>query len=161
MEWLIIPVMLSLGVLLLVWHVERSRAILERWAQANGYRLIHSERRYLRKGPFFWRSGKGHEVFYVTVEDQQGSTHHGYVRCGVAARDVLGPGDGGVGGLSILDAQASPWAAAREIARRRIVLFSYTLFRRSSRGVLACQALLLRGAVWAARGALPAPAEGK
>lgn len=79
---LIVVAVLVAAVVALFWQFGRSQSILDRWAESNGYRLIDSERRWMRKGPFFWRSSKGQTVFYVTVEDRQGHVRHGYVRCG-------------------------------------------------------------------------------
>jgi hypothetical protein len=31
------------------------------------------------RGPFFWTTGKGQEVFYVTVRDEAGDTSRGFV----------------------------------------------------------------------------------
>lgn len=64
------------------WHMKRSRDLLNMWADENGLRVVDSERRYMRRGPFFWTTGKGQEVFYVTVQDQSGQARNAYVRCG-------------------------------------------------------------------------------
>ena len=79
-----------LGILLVValvvasfaWSMSRSRGILEEWAASNHFRILACERRWLRRGPFFLRSGKGHEVFHVTVADDSGRTRTGFVRVG-------------------------------------------------------------------------------
>ena len=65
-----------------VWHLGRSRSLLEQWADAGGYRILASERRFLRRGPFFFTTAKGQEVFYVTVEDGSGRVRHAYVKVG-------------------------------------------------------------------------------
>jgi hypothetical protein len=67
---------------LLPWHFRRSRAHLEEWAAASGYTLDEVERRPFRAGPFFWRRGKGHEVFHVVVRTVGGSPRGAYVRTG-------------------------------------------------------------------------------
>jgi len=83
----VLPV-LAIGAFALVamllwrWHFRKSRRLLEQWARANDLEVISAERRYLRRGPFFWRSGKGHEVFHVTVRDAAGRHRHAYVRAG-------------------------------------------------------------------------------
>jgi hypothetical protein len=64
------------------WHFSRSRKMLEQWAHANGLTLIGVERRFLRRGPFWWRTNKGQEVFRVTVRDGSGQVRSGYVRVG-------------------------------------------------------------------------------
>ncbi len=60
-----------------------SRTCLRRWAKANGYRLVTSERRFMNRGPFQGRIPRGMGVFYVTVEDGGGVVRRGYVRCSV------------------------------------------------------------------------------
>jgi hypothetical protein len=65
-----------------IWAVHRSREILDRWAAEHGFELLEVERRHLFRGPFFWRTGKGHQVFRVSVADERGIVRHGYVRVG-------------------------------------------------------------------------------
>jgi hypothetical protein len=52
----------------LIWHSHRSRSLLERWAERNGYRIIDADYRNFFRGPFFWTSGNGQTVYQVTVE---------------------------------------------------------------------------------------------
>ena len=66
----------------LVWHYSRSSSMLEEWASEQGYEVVSAERRFLRRGPFFFTTAKGQEVFYVTVMDGDGRTRHAYVRVG-------------------------------------------------------------------------------
>jgi hypothetical protein len=66
----------------LVWRYGRSGSLLSEWAAQNGYRIIHEEYRYLRKGPFFWTTSKGQTVYYVVVLDSAGNKRRGWVRCG-------------------------------------------------------------------------------
>jgi hypothetical protein len=56
--------------------------ILEQWAADNNYRIIETDRRYLRKGPFTWTSSQSQIIYRVTVQDPQGNIRHGWVRCG-------------------------------------------------------------------------------
>src|SRR5690349_5538130 len=60
-----------------------SRIGLRRWAKANGYRLVASDRRYLDRGPFPEHAPRGLGVFHVTVEDESGRRRDGYVRCSI------------------------------------------------------------------------------
>jgi hypothetical protein len=69
-------------VLLLLWRLRRSREVLQRWADREGCTILSSERRFLRRGPFWWRTTDGQDVFYVTVRDAQGRRHTAYVRVG-------------------------------------------------------------------------------
>jgi len=66
----------------LLWYYDRSRQVLDRWAQRNGCRILRAERRQLFRGPFFWRSSKGQVVFRVIVRHRDGSLREGYVRVG-------------------------------------------------------------------------------
>jgi hypothetical protein len=75
-------VLIVLVVLINIWYFSRSRHILEKWAAQNGYEIVRSEYRMLRKGPFFWSSSRGQSVYYVVVRDARGAEHTGWVRCG-------------------------------------------------------------------------------
>ena len=63
-------------------RISRSQTIIDRWAEANGFRVLNVEQRFLRTGPFFFRHNKGQTVYHVTVQDSEGRTRSGYVRCG-------------------------------------------------------------------------------
>jgi hypothetical protein len=54
------------------WHFRQSRKLVDGWAASNAYTIIEIERRFLRMGPFFWRRGRGHQVFHVVVSDARG-----------------------------------------------------------------------------------------
>ena len=73
---------LLVGVVACVWHINRSRSLLEEWAGQNGYRVIESSYRSIMRGPFFWTTSKGQTVYRVTVEDRTGRVRSGWVRCG-------------------------------------------------------------------------------
>ncbi len=79
---LIVAILLALVIPLWAWHLKRSREIAEKWAIEKGYTITKIDRRYLRAGPFFWRRGRGHEVFFVVVRDAQGMQRAGYIRTG-------------------------------------------------------------------------------
>jgi hypothetical protein len=81
MEWVVV-LFLLVGVAMLIFHYQRSGSILHKWAAANGYRILSSERRHLRRGPFFFTTARGQEVYRVMVEDSAGTIRRGYVRCG-------------------------------------------------------------------------------
>ena len=68
-------------VLAVAWHFGRSNSLLHQWAAQNRYRIIRQEYRFF-KGPYFWTSTKGQTVYYVVVEDPDGNTRSGWVRCG-------------------------------------------------------------------------------
>jgi hypothetical protein len=75
----LVVVVIVLG---LVWHFERSNSLLHQWAAQNGYRIISQKYRNFFKGPYFWTSTRGQTVYYVVVEDPDGNTRSGWVRCG-------------------------------------------------------------------------------
>ena len=77
-------VLLVLGIvcLSLAWHFARSRALLQKWADDNGYQILRHEYRYLRRGPFFWTTSRHQTVYHVEVLDRYGQPRTGYVRCG-------------------------------------------------------------------------------
>ena len=64
------------------WSCSRSETIIDRWARANGFRVLNVEQRFVRTGPFFFRHGKGQTIYHVTVQDAQDRARSGYVRCG-------------------------------------------------------------------------------
>ena len=77
-----VPLFLIAAIALTIWHGARAQSMLENWAAVEGYRIVSCERRTFRRGPFFFTSGKGHEVYRITVEDQSGQIKSGYIRCG-------------------------------------------------------------------------------
>jgi hypothetical protein len=79
---LLVVIVAMMVVAMWVWHFARSRSLLEQWAGAGGYRILASERRFFRRGPFFFTTAKGQEVFYVTVEDESARVRRAYVRVG-------------------------------------------------------------------------------
>src|SRR5687768_33489 len=81
-QLLIIPVFIVIAVLSIVWTRSRSTSIIEQWASENCFELLAYEQRFLRTGPFFFRHGKGHTVYHVTVRDAEGNVRSGYARCG-------------------------------------------------------------------------------
>ena len=68
--------------LVIFLHISRSRNLLGKWAETSGYKIVSAERRWLRRGPFFWFTSDSQVVFYVTVEDEQKNIRNGYVRIG-------------------------------------------------------------------------------
>jgi hypothetical protein len=72
-----------------VWHFARSQSLLERWATANGYEILHSEYRHLRRGPFLGKVSVKQIVYYVKVRSRDGHERSGWVRCGGAWSGLL------------------------------------------------------------------------
>ncbi len=87
----------GIGVLLLVllgawfaaWHYGRAGSILETWARENDHLILSQENCWFFKGPFFWTSTRGQEVYRVTIRDREGRSRSGYVRCGGAFLGML------------------------------------------------------------------------
>ncbi len=79
---ILIVIIAGVGVAAFVWHISRSRSLLQRWAAENDYTILNSDYRYFSKGPFFWTSSKGQTVYHVTVRDHEGNVRNGWVRCG-------------------------------------------------------------------------------
>jgi len=66
-----------------IWFAHtRGNTILQDWADVNGLQILRKEFRYFRQGPFWWRTGNGRVVYFVTVRDEQGRQRSGWVRCG-------------------------------------------------------------------------------
>ena len=63
-------------------------AALSRWAQENGLR-IERQRTPLLCGPFTWSAGAFRRVYRVTVRDQDGHQHEGWVCLGRSWRPCL------------------------------------------------------------------------
>src|ERR1035437_10100484 len=75
-------------VVTVVWSFSRGRTILNRWAQDNGFQILHSEIRTLCAGPFTWTSSRNQIVYFVRVLDKEGREHSGWVRCGSFWRGI-------------------------------------------------------------------------
>jgi hypothetical protein len=56
--------------------------VLQRWADAEGYRIVGRERSWGYGSPFAWRTSRHQQVFHVLVEDQHGRRRLGWVQCG-------------------------------------------------------------------------------
>jgi hypothetical protein len=82
LQFFAVVALLGVVVLAIVWHYRRAASLLRQWAERNGYRLVSSEYRLFVRGPFFWTTSKGQVVYRVTVQDAQGNTRSGWVRCG-------------------------------------------------------------------------------
>ena len=80
---LLLVVLLIAGAMAgLVFHFSRAGTLLDRWAASNGFVILEREWRPLVRGPFFFTTSKGQEVYRVVVRDRVGTIRKGYVRCG-------------------------------------------------------------------------------
>jgi hypothetical protein len=77
-----------IGFSVVVRHCSRARNILKQWADDNGYEILSSEQRWLRRGPF-WLSSGGQEIFYVTLRTSDSELKRGWVRCGSSFLGIL------------------------------------------------------------------------
>jgi len=77
-----IALFILVSVAMIAWFLARSRRLLDEWAADNGITITSRERRYLRRGPFLWTTGRGQDVYYITAVDGSGTSRSGYVRCG-------------------------------------------------------------------------------
>jgi hypothetical protein len=60
----------------------RSSELIDRWAEAHGYRVVDTESRMIARGPYFFTTSKSQTVYYVTFADADGRERRAYVRCG-------------------------------------------------------------------------------
>ncbi len=58
-----------------------NRQLIAEWCARHQLRLLDSDRRYLRAGPFFL-SPNGTAVYFVTARDGEGAEKHFWMRCG-------------------------------------------------------------------------------
>jgi hypothetical protein len=55
---LAVAAVVGLAVTAMWWCHTRSSALLQAWADANGYRILHQQYRFLMRGPFFFTTGR-------------------------------------------------------------------------------------------------------
>lgn len=65
----------------LTWQSSRSNGLLQKWADANGYRIVERKRAWM-KGPFFWTGSDGQTVYRVVVDDGSAILRGAWVLCG-------------------------------------------------------------------------------
>ena len=79
---IVLAIVILVLVIYFAWYFPRSRSVLEHWAKQNGFEIIHSEFRWLFRGPFSFLSNRGQTVYRVRVRDHHGLERSGWVRCG-------------------------------------------------------------------------------
>jgi hypothetical protein len=82
LSFLPLVAVLALVAFALWWHYTRSAALLERWAEENGFTVVDRRLRHFFRGPFTWTAAEGQTVYRVTVVDSCGRERSGWVRCG-------------------------------------------------------------------------------
>ena len=84
---------IALGAIVLIvyysYFYSRSRKLVRKWADENGYTLLKMEHRLFRKGPFLL-TGRNQAVFKVVVRDESGLQQTGWVRCGSWLAGIFG-----------------------------------------------------------------------
>ena len=66
-----------------MYHKKSGLKALQEWANKNGYKIIKSEYRWSRVGPYFWSAGsRSYRIFLVTLETSDGKIKKGWVRLG-------------------------------------------------------------------------------
>ena len=62
---------------------ERSKTILQKWADANQFEIFDNKSRLLYSGPFKWWTTRRYQTVYsFNVRDRQGNERSGWARCG-------------------------------------------------------------------------------
>ncbi len=78
----VVIAVIALVILSFVWRFNRANTLLQRWAEENGFQILHQEHRLVRRGPYLFRATDDQMVYYVAVMDRQGRERRGYVRLG-------------------------------------------------------------------------------
>ena len=66
----------------------RSRILLDRWINDNGFTLVEYRTRFFKKGPY-WKASRGQKVLRVTVLDENNIERTGWVLCGSRFKGIL------------------------------------------------------------------------
>lgn len=64
-----------------VWHWFRSKFLLEKWAKANGFKLVKMKLNLFSFSPFLFTSDR-QEVYHIRVRDHSGRERSGWAKCG-------------------------------------------------------------------------------
>jgi hypothetical protein len=78
---LIIPA-LTAAFALWLWSKARSSAMLDCWADENGYTLVEKKYCHFFRGPFFFTASKAQDVYRITARDKAGELWTGWAKCG-------------------------------------------------------------------------------
>ena len=76
----ILGAIVLLGVFM-YFHITRSKQLVAKWADENGYGLLAAQYSWFLRGPYFW-SSRGQVIYRVQVRDEMGLVRSGWVRCG-------------------------------------------------------------------------------
>ena len=66
------------------WCNKRSKTILQKWADANGFQIVEKNQRYMVcTGPFkWWTNSRGQIIYFLKLRDRDGCERSGWARCG-------------------------------------------------------------------------------
>ena len=78
---IILVVALCWVALSITWHWFRSRFLLKKWAEANGYELVKMDMNWFGIAPFVFISRR-QEVYRIRVRDHSGRERSGWAKCG-------------------------------------------------------------------------------
>src|ERR1700733_15354227 len=74
---------LTIIVSVFVWYQRRSKFILLKWSNENGFEITQKKKHFLFSGPFkWWTNSRNQTIYSVTVRDRNGHERSGWVRCG-------------------------------------------------------------------------------
>jgi hypothetical protein len=83
MRWVFELLVFSLIVGICLVRNDRSKAILRKWADANGFEILQKKVRWFYFGPFEWlTTGRSQIIYSFTARDRQGDQRSGWARCG-------------------------------------------------------------------------------
>ena len=79
---IVTAIVIPLLVIYLAWYFPRSKSLLRHWALRQRFEIVHSELRWVFKGPYSFLCSRCQTVYRVRVRDHQGRERSGWVRCG-------------------------------------------------------------------------------
>ena len=75
---------IAMFITLFWWFDRRSKVILKKWADENGFDIVEKKQRYMFfAGPFkFWTTSRNQIIYWFRVRDRAGQERSGWARCG-------------------------------------------------------------------------------
>jgi len=73
--------------------LKRGRIVVEKWAEAQGYKILLCRSPFCTGAFSFWSTSRGQVVYFVTVQDVAGHERSAWVRCGGFWGSVLSSDD--------------------------------------------------------------------
>ena len=88
-QHILVPILIgvpaiTLFVMVFWWFDRRSKIILQKWADSNGFQILQKTQQYMIfTGPFkFWTNSRNQIIYWFRVRDKQGRERSGWARCG-------------------------------------------------------------------------------